>query len=338
MNDSKTILEEINQLTEHHSKHCDAYGRYVASVFEKKTPSSFYEVPYVPVRAFKELELKSISTHQIYKTMTSSGTTGRPSKIYLDKETANRQTRGLIKTFVENFGGSRFPMLIIDCPSTISDRRKYSARTAGINGFSMFSRKRCFALREDLSINSEDILTFIESNKGQTIFIFGFTFMIWKYFVECLKREKIQVDLTNSFLLHGGGWKKLESEKVSPEVFKKEILEVSGCASVHNYYGMIEQTGSIFIECIQGNMHGSPYSHVVARDPYDHTPIGYGKLGLIQVFSTLQFSYPGHSVLTEDLGYVFPGQTCSCGNPGDIIQIEGRLQDAEIRGCSDAYL
>ena len=50
-------------------------------------------------------------------------------------------------------------------------------------------------------------------------------------------------------MLHGGGWKKLENKKISNEVFKKKILKKLNLKNVFNYYGLVEQTGSIFIEC-----------------------------------------------------------------------------------------
>ena len=63
----------------------------------------------------------------------------------------------------------------------------------------------------------------------------------------------------------------------------------------------------------------------------------HGQDGVIQVFSTLPESYPGHSILTEDFGRVSKDEKCKCGRFGTTIKIDGRLPDAEIRGCSDVY-
>ena len=102
------------------------------------------------------------------------------------------------------------------------------------------------------------------------------------------KTEKISIDLSRSFLLHGGGWKKLEAERVSHKTFKDEIAEVTGCQHVHNYYGMIEQTGSIFMECINGNIHASHVSDVVLSNLKTLKPEPDGATGLIQLFSTVR--------------------------------------------------
>ena len=104
--------------------------------------------------------------------MRSSGTSGAASLIYLDRQTAKLQTRTLIEIFGEAFGEERFPMLIIDSPKTTTERMSFSARTAAINGFAMFSRGRCFALKDDFSIDLETINKFLQDNSGKNIFVF----------------------------------------------------------------------------------------------------------------------------------------------------------------------
>ena len=257
--------------------------------------------------------------------------------IYLDRQTAQLQTRTLIDIFADTFGKGRFPMLIIDSQKTIADRRFFSARTAAINGFSLFSKGRCFALNDDMTLDMAAATEFLSEHSGKRIFIFGFTFLVWQKFIEALKRENVKLELTNAFLLHGGGWKKLEADKVSNTEFKQNLEQQTGCRNVHNYYGMIEQTGSIFIDCERGNMHASPVSDVLIRDPQTLAPVADGVTGLIQLFSTVQKSYPGQSLLTEDIGRRYDSAMCGCGHPGAIIQIDGRLEHAELRGCSDVY-
>ena len=48
-------------------------------------------------------------------------------------------------------------------------------------------------------------------------------------------------------------------------------------------------------------------------------------------------SYPGHSLLTEDIGTVFGEDDCLCGKLGKYFHVNGRMAKAEIRGCSDAH-
>ena len=116
------------------------------------------------------------------------------------------------------------------------------------------------------------------------------------------------------------GWKKLENERVSNNSFKVRIKQLTGCHRIHNYYGMVEQTGTIFIECDNGNMHAAAQSDAITRDPVTHRPLPHGATGLIQVFSSIQESYPGHSILTEDLGRTRDG-ACGCGRTSSIVEM-----------------
>ena len=60
-----------------------------------------------------------------------------------------------------------------------------------------------------------------------------------------------------------------------------------------------------------------------------------GKKGLIQLFSLLPTSYPGHSILTEDIGEIVKNNSCECSNIGKSFKVHGRSTNSELRGCSD---
>tara|TARA_A100001015_G_scaffold287890_1_gene358144 strand:+ start:1250 stop:1456 length:207 start_codon:yes stop_codon:yes gene_type:complete len=59
------------------------------------------------------------------------------------------------------------------------------------------------------------------------------------------------------------------------------------------------------------------------------------KTGLVQLLSILPTSYPGHSILTQDLGAVFGEDNCKCNLKGKYFKILGRAKKAEIRGCGN---
>jgi len=325
-------FEVLKELTLHHKRQCKIYSDYVDSLFPG-TPLTFKDIPYLPVRAFKEFDLFSVPKVDIFKTMYSSGTTGVQSKIFLDKETIKAQTSSLTQSFKDYFGSSRFPMLIIDSELTVRDN---TARTAAINGFSLHGKKRCFALDDKMTLKIEEISEFLKKHKDTKIFIFGFTYILYQFFIKKIQESDIKFDFSNAFILHGGGWKKLINLNISYTDFKSIIKSTIGCEYVYNYYGMMEQTGSIYFECERGNLHAPNNGTVLIRN-FDTLKVNdYGEEGIIQVFSTIQKSYPGHSLLTDDVGVVYPASTCQCGKEGDILKIYSRLEQAEIRGCSDA--
>ncbi|MEM6577501.1 MAG: long-chain fatty acid--CoA ligase [Pseudomonadota bacterium] len=333
-----STLEDLIALTRHHRAACKPYADYCDTLFpDSAPPSTIADLPYLPVRAFKEFDLRSVPEEDVFKIMMSSGTSGERSRIYLDRETSQLQTKTLISILGESFGKTRSPMLVIDAESTVKDRNRFSARTAAVNGFSIMARDRCFALNEDFELDVQRVQAFLEKHQEKRIFIFGFTFLVWTSLCVQLRNAGLRLPLENSFLLHGGGWKKLEQEKVSNTEFKTCLAQTTGCTNVRNYYGMVEQTGTIFLECAHGHMHASPWSDVVVRDVDTHEVLPHGQQGMIEVFSTIQRSYPGHALLTEDIGLTRDGSACPCGSTGTIVEVHGRLSAAEIRGCSDAY-
>ena len=330
------------ELTELHQKNCLAYKNMLKAIdFEEEKVESYKDLPFLPVRLFKDLDLKSISDEEVVKTMTSSGTSGQAvSKIYLDRNTSSNQQKAMVKIVSEFTGSSRMPMILIDCPGVIKNRAMFSARGAGILGFSIFGSKKIYALDDDMKLDVDGLKEFLEKYRGERILLFGFTFMIWQHFYKELLRleeEGIRFDLSNAVLIHGGGWKKLISEAVSHDEFHHRLKEVCGLCHIHDYYGMVEQTGCIYMECECGHLHASNFSDIIIRRPIDFSEANIGEDGIIQVVSTIPESYPGHSLLTEDEGRILGIDDCPCGRKGKYFKIHGRLKNAEIRGCSDTY-
>ena len=124
-------------------------------------------------------------------------------------------------------------------------------------------------------------------------------------------------------------------KKVTNENFKKSLNKQFKINKIYNFYGMVESVGSIYIECEKGFLHTPVFSEIVVRRHSDWSEAEYGEEGVIQVISTLAQSYPGHSILTEDLGTKYGVDNCSCGRKGSYFVISGRVPDAEMRGCSD---
>jgi len=89
------------------------------------------------------------------------------------------------------------------------------------------------------------------------------------------------------------------------------------------------------MECEYGYFHTSVYSEIYVRDN-NFKLLKNRKKGIIQILSLLPTSYPGHNILSEDIGIIFGEDTCKCGRLGKYFKILGRVKQAEIRGCSDA--
>lgn len=333
------LLTRLCELSAHHQRNCMPYQQILQGLrCDLATVSDVSSLPFLPVSLFKKKMLMSISESDIVKTMTSSGTSGQQvSRIYLDKNTARLQQKVLVKIVSDFIGPSRLPLLIIDTPTVLKDRAMFSARGAGMLGFSIFGADRTFALDEAMNLNHQVLDDFLTRYHGKPILLFGFTFMVWQYFYQQLLKYQGKYDLSRATLIHGGGWKKIQSLAVSPAEFARRLHNVCGLQRVSNYYGMVEQTGCIYMQCEKGHLHASIFSDVIMRDPQDFSVCNVGVPGIIQVVSTLPESYPGHSLLTEDEGVLLGEDDCTCGRKGKYFSVLGRLKNAELRGCSDTY-
>jgi len=341
-NDKDEILtQRLLSLTEKHKSTCEPYSRMIDMTgYIPNKIDHYSKLPFLPVSLFKDMELKSIGNEEIFKITTSSGTTGQAvSKIYLNKVTAANQQKTLVKIVSDFTGSARMPMLVIDSPSVIKDRSMFSARGAGILGFSIFASDKVYALDDDMKLDIDNINKFLEKHKNKNILIFGFTFMIWQHLYKEFQNNNYKMDLSKGIMIHGGGWKKLISESVSKDIYKLKLNEAFGIEqkNIHDYYGMVEQTGTIYMECENGNLHSSIFSDVITRRYKDFSICDKNEKGIIQVVSVLPESYPGHSLLTEDEGVILGEDDCPCGRNGKYFEVTGRLKNAEIRGCSDTY-
>lgn len=311
-----SLLEQgLAELRRHHEEHCPGYREYAAWWDGVYGPG----VPFLPVRLFKTEKLQSIPDDQVYRVLTSSGTGGDVSRVPLDREMARLQSKVLTHLMADFLGKERRPMVIVDAAPTSGTA--VTARTAASVGLAGFGRDHFYLLDDPHGLPA-----YLEKHAGQPVLVSGFTAAVWEHLVGGPRLE-------NAVVVHGGGWKKLADRAVAPDLFKQRLLEL-GVARVHNYYGMAEQVGSLFVECEQGCLHAPSYADVIIRDPLDPRKTTEG-WGAVQLLSLLPRSYPGHSLLSEDEGRILGVDDCPCGRLGTRFEIRGRLPRAEVRGCSN---
>ena len=333
-------IVRFRELCHWHYENCSAYRNIVNAAFGGESAcdaEKIEDLPFLPVTMFKLHELRTAPQENIVKVLTSSGTTGQAvSKIFIDRPTGMSMEKALVKIMQHFLGKQRWPMIILDHKNVIKDRASFSARGAGILGMSQFGIKPFYALQDDLSLDWEGLLDYIKnSGGGNRFFLFGFTFMIWLGLVEELEKKGKTIDLSQSVLVHSGGWKKLIDQAVSPEEFRRRLKAVTGINICLNFYGMVEQVGGVFMENELHYLQASVFSQVIIRDPLTLQPMPDGEKGLVQILSVLPTSYPGFSILTEDIGVIRGTDHPDAGMKGKFFEILGRVPQAELRGCSD---
>ncbi|MFH1880860.1 MAG: acyl-protein synthetase, partial [Bacillota bacterium] len=224
------LSDTLIALAKFHAAHCPPYAKMLrAARADLDAITSYAEIPPLPVRLFKEFDLKSVPDDTIYRTVTSSGTTGqRVSRIHLDRETAMLQSKVLARIMEETLGKQRLPMIIVDSGAVLKDSALFSARGAGIRGFGMFGRDTVYALDGDMRLNWEELDAFLRKHAGEPVFLFGFTSIVWQHFYTELNKAGRTLDIGNGVLIHGGGWKKLIDQAVGKPEFKQALRSVCG--------------------------------------------------------------------------------------------------------------
>ena len=331
------FLNYLNNLNLHHYNKSDLYKRYLDKMnFKSNKYSSLVSFPFLPVRLFKEFDFLSIKRKNIFKTINSSGTTSNiTSKIYIDKTNALNQIKVLQKIFNSVVGNSRLPMLVIDSKNDNLNRNNFNASAAAISGFSMFANEVVYLLDQNGNIDYENLNNFLNKHSNSKFLVFGFTYNVFINLINKLKKNKLnQKNLSGAFLIHGGGWKKIEKQKIKRDTFNKLINKKLNIKNIINYYGLVEQIGSIFFECKCGYFIASNFSEIIIRDE-NFKICKDGESGFVQLISLLPTSYPGHNILTEDVGEIVKNHNCTCYGHGKRFLIHGRLKDAELRGCSN---
>jgi len=272
----------------------------------------------------------------------SSGTSGQiPSQIVIDKLTSLRMTRSAAAIFADFIGVSRRPMLVIDDPKAVGAASEVNARGAAIRGLLPFGHSVTYCGRQAgsdaIELDLEILNDFLRKHDPtQPILIYGFTYIIWMALERLIEKGR-DLGLRQAHVLHSGGWKTLIDRAVSKRLFNQSVGTAIGCGAdrVVDFYGMVENVGIVYPDCVEGNKHPPTYGEVVIRNPLTLEPAAVGETGIVQVCSILPTSFPGHALLTEDLGEVMHADHCGCGRPGVAFRFKGRSPKAELRGCGD---
>lgn len=342
----KLYMQALQEELQFHYDYNEAYRQFCnRKGFDPHLPlTDIAQIPPVAVSVFKELgfSLASVPKEDIRLRLQSSATSGTPSTIVVDKETSRRQAKAMVKVMQEVIGRERKPFLVMDIDPRSEFKALLGARFAAITGYLNFASKAAYFLKaNEKKVSYFDVQAMQEYLQTlpaeQPVVVFGFTYILYSQVLKALQASQIQLHLPKgSKIIHIGGWKKLESEKVEKSLFNKQLSDVFGIepTDVVDIYGFTEQMGLNYPDCPCGCKHTSNYVRVLVRDTQTREVLPAGKEGMLEFISPVPHSYPGNAVLTDDLGYILD-EPCPCGRGGTRFVVTGRLKKAEIRGCGD---
>jgi phenylacetate-coenzyme A ligase PaaK-like adenylate-forming protein len=334
------FMEAMKESLRLHYEKCELYRKFCQkNKFDPYGSYTLEEIPFLPVSIFKTMKLISVDEKDIVKSVSSSATTtGIPSKVYLDNITAKRQTKALNSIMSDFIGSERMVFAVFDSPETVkSAGGKLSSRGTAIRGMLPFSKKMIFVLDKDLNL---DKMALKGIGSEEKVCFLGFTFLIYQV-LERHKNDKEVAEslrrIKNPLVMHLGGWKRLQELNISKQSFNREVARFLNTQEkrVVDIYGMVEQLGTIYPDCELGYKHVPVYSEIIIRDSETLKPAEDGKEGFIQLLTPLPNSYPGISIITDDMGVIVKKDGCRCGRKGKAFLFRSRAQKAELRGCGD---
>lgn len=346
---NKLLIQALNESYRFQFENCVPYQKYCQKRgYSKDTTFSKYEdFPYLPVQAFKEYGeflVTKENSDQIQKSflLNSSATSGRPSTIFVDRATAKRQALLMTKCLSYFLGGNKVKFIVADINPKSSNNLFIGARAAATLGFLKFSSDVTYVLIENidggLQLDLNLLLSTLDEleRSGEKFIFFGFTYVLFEAILENIGISKQYKFDSQGYLLHIGGWKKLESKKVSKRDFNKIVTSKLGInsKSIIDVYGFTEQMGVIYPSFGDNDKICSTYSTAIVRDPITFEVLPDGQEGVLQFISPLPTSYPGFSILTDDLGLICEDQLIN-GIYHRAFRVTGRVKNAEIRGCGD---
>jgi hypothetical protein len=333
--DDALFLEEMNALTVHHMRGAKEFAR-MWPAWERA--EKLEDLPFVHAGVFKHLELKTVNENIKHKrTVHSSSTSGVSSRIVLDEKSSKLQSESTTKILTDFIGNKRRPLLVLDSVKSLHRRGELSARVAAAMSLQTLSSEIQFLLEEPENPDSMkwDLLAEMLNNHEELL-VYGFSWILWLAWGGNQFPEEIRSALRGKKIhfIHSGGWKKLEASKVTGEKFNSALLDaVDSSSRIVDFYGLVEQLGIIYPLCEHGVRHIPVWADIIVRDTYTLEPLER-ELGQLQLLNSITYGAPNHSVLTEDIGRILPGE-CPCGRSGKRFELVGRIPKAELRGCAN---
>lgn len=293
------------------------------------------DLPFLDVDAFKQCLQLSVPESEVVRIVESSGTSGNASQVGLDEITIGRQQRSLARILESYLGPDRKHFLVFDNKQAVAaSGKRTSSRASGLRGMTLFAKSMQFLLSPELEPDAKLFDRALRKVPDDAeVCIWGFTWMLHAASKKLENepellgklREKLSV-AAKVVVLHVGGWKQLEQEKVSKPDFNQQLATTLGIdpKSILDVYGMTEHLGTVYLDDEYGFKSVSAYSDVIIRDVETLQPLGVGEVGRIQLLTPVPHSYPGVSILTTDLGRLEGIDDCPTGRRGKYFTFQGR--------------
>ena len=339
------FLGAVRENVRFHQKYNPVYRRMLKaegfSANSMERIEDLHRIPPIPTAFFKRHTLWTMDPGCLAVRATSSGTGGLVSRIGLEWAALARgaamaarlgKVRGLFSPVPVNY-------IVLgyephrENQTAISKTQRASLLYAPPLQVKYALKRGAGGYRPDFP----GVKRALERYAGQKVPVRLVGFPAYLYFLLLeLKREGLRFRFpAGSMVLLGGGWKQFYREQPEKEAVYRLLEEVLGIGeeSCREFYGAVEHP-SMYCDCGRHHFHVPVYSRVIIRDVDTLRPLGFGQPGLVNLIPPIADSMPLVSVMTDDLGILYPGESCGCGNQAPYFEILGRVGLSEIRTCA----
>ena len=329
----------------YHIRHCPEYRAICARLrfdpAELRTMDDLARIPVLPTLFFKRKTLFSMPEWRMAMQVTSSGTSGKFSRIGFDWGCILAEVPMVLRL------GFRHGLVSLKPANYVvlgyrphPDNHTGVTRTMYSLTFFAPPLRRFYALRRrdgayvpDLDGAAEALVRFAGS--PQPTRIVGFPSYLW-FGLQRMEELELRVTLKpGSRIILAGGWKQHAGRQVDKQVLYARALRVLGVPeeNINELFGAVEHP-IFYNACRHHRFHVPIYGRILIRNPATLEPLPMGKVGLINLISPLMTATPTLSVMTDDLGWLEPVESCGCGISTPVLNILGRVGMADIQTCA----
>ena len=343
---SGAFLAAMRANCAYHIRRCPDY-RAVARALDfhpdqLNTEADLARIPPIPTLFYKRRALFSMPERRMALRVTSSGTSGKFSRVGFDWGCILAEVPMVLK--LGAYHGLISPVPAHCVVLGYQPRRENrTGVTRTMWGLTFFSPPlgRFYALRPgegggyvpDLD-GAARALDRLARSRFPTRII-GFPSYLW-FGLKRMEELGLSVRLPRgSKILLAGGWKQHYAQEVDKSLLYALADRVLGIpeGQIHEFFGAVEHP-IFYNACPRHHFHIPAYARVIIRDPETLEPLPMGEAGLVNLISPLIHATPVPSVMTDDLGVLSPGEDCGCGIPSPHLTILGRVGVRDIQTCA----
>jgi len=299
------------------------------------------DIPPLPTLFFKRHALFSMPQWRMPMKVTSSGTSGHFSQVGFDWGCLFAEIPMVLRLGFRHGLVSPKPAncVVLGYQPNRHNRTGVTRTMYGLTWFSPPLR-RTYALRwrdgsyvPDLDGAAQALKRFSRSPFPTRIV--GFPSYLW-FGLRRMKEMGLAAALPpGSKILLAGGWKQHFAQEVEKSRLYTLAHEVLGISEdhIHEFFGAVEHP-IFYNACSRHRFHIPIYARVLIRDVHTLEPLPMGQIGLVNLISPLINGTPVTSVITDDLGFLEPGEACGCGISSPTLTILGRVGLTDITTCA----